>query len=175
MAITNEIQLQNMLLANIAKAMKIASWQIRQELYINIFSNVSILPDSNSYDRTDEFLKSVINPVVKISGGSVSVEVGMDYTKMSSSVGGYAKYNQHMSLDKSTTWGGHTIPEWLLSWWDTGTSGANSPHWINKTNYWYDVMGDRGDSPNPQYETLAKTFKKVFYEELGKIGSVSGG
>ena len=173
MVIQNERQLKNAMMVQMKKAMKFASDKIANEIAESVQSKTT-LGDSEYYNATYQFFNSVIIPKIETSGFSVSVTIGMDYTQMQS-MEQERGYNAHMSFDGSTEHENKSIPEWLLSWWDEGTYNNGKEvksHKIEKTNYWKNVMGDRGTADNPNYEKMFKKFRKYFEEELKKIGMV---
>lgn len=170
--ITNDVELRTYVLKEVQKAMKIASNRIGQQLWLNVFSRTSILPETEFYERTGQFLDSVIrNPEVEVNGNSVSVVIGMDSSEMKPMMGSAGQLNQHMSYRGVDSWRGMSVSEALLSWEDFGTNNNTFPS-LEKTNYWYDVMGDRGYKDNPDYKTMEKTFDEIMYKELSKIGTV---
>jgi len=171
--ITNDAELRAYVLLEIQRAMKTASAKIGQQLWMNVFSRTSILPETEFYERTGQFLDSVIrNPKVEVYGNSVSVEIGMDSSKMEPSEGTPGQLNKHMDYQGNENWHGMSIAEALLSWEDYGTHNTSFPS-LERTNYWYDVMGDRGFEDNPDYKTMEKTFDEIMYKELSKIGRIT--
>jgi len=141
---------------------------IAAELTSNIQSEIYNSPPSKYYDRTNEFLHSVIKPEVKVSNNEVSALIGMDYTKMRPKLTTPDKFNAHMSIDGNPNWGNTSVSEGLLTWWDSGTNNSVLPS-VPATNYWYDVFGDRvGDSPN--YKKLDDLIEKVVTKHLKKFG-----
>lgn len=171
--ITSDAELKAALIQTIKNAMKIASARIGQELWVSVFSRTSILPETEFYERTGQFLESVIrNPEVKVEGNSISVTFGMDSSKMSPSMGFPGQLNKHASDKGVDSWHGMSVSEALLSWEDYGTDNSSFPS-LERTNYWYDVMGDRGYKDKPDYKTMEKTFNEIIYSELSKAGIVS--
>ena len=171
--ITNDAELRAYVLIEIQRAMKMASAKIGQELWMNVFSRTSILPETEFYERTGQFLDSVIRiPQVEVSGNSVSVEIGMDSSKMSPMMGLPGQLNKHIGDKGVDSWRGMSISEALLSWEDYGTNNSSFPS-LEKTNYWYDVMGDRGYKDDPDYKTMEKTFDEIMYRELSKLGTIT--
>lgn len=171
MAITNEAQLKFTMMSLIEKAMKFASDKITYELSESVRSNVATREESKNYSRTGEFFKSVIVPKIELNGNFISVTLGMDSEKMQSVAQYENLYNAHMSMNWDTEYLGKSIPEWLLSWWDEGT---NNIHYGNmpRTNYWQNVMGDRGTKDNPNYDKMFEKFNNYFQEYIQKIGIV---
>jgi hypothetical protein len=170
--ITNDVELRTYVLKEVQKAMKIASNRIGQQLWLNVFSRISILPETEFYERTGQFLDSIIrNPEVEVNGNSVSVVIGMDSSKMKPMMSSTGQLNQHSSYMGVDSWRGMSVSEALLSWEDYGTDNNIFPS-LQQTNYWYDVMGDRGYKGNPDYKTMEKTFDEIMYKELSNIGTV---
>ena len=166
--IRNEAELKFAMMGQIQKAMKFASDKIADEIALSVQSKTTPAT-SKYYDATYQFFNSVIIPKTVMKGNCVSVTIGMDSTQMKSMTQDKG-YNAHMSFDGSTEYEGKSIPEWLLSWWDEGTSGSS--HQVKETNYWQDVMGDRGTSDNPNYDKMFEKFKNYFQEYMRKIGVV---
>lgn len=104
------------------------------------------------YERTYQFFDAIIIPEVKVSGNKVSVDVGIDHTKINPMVGNSGQFNKHMGFNSVDTWRGITVGEALLSWWDYGTDNGRLS--ISQTNYWYDIFGDRGYTSQPNYKKL---------------------
>lgn len=170
--ITNDAELKAVLLKEISVALNKAAFEIQNQLWIKIFSEIYMKPESDFYQRTDEFFKCVIKPEVKVDGFTVSVEIGMDSSKMSPIIDSNPMFNKHMSQTGADSWRGMTISEALLSWYDYGTDNNVMPS-VQKTNYWYDIMGDRGYKDNPDYKNMEKVFDEIIYKELSKIGTVT--
>lgn len=170
--ITNETQLRMVIVQELKKALQIAAQNIHDELWDNIFSRIYSKSESEFYERTQEFLDSVIHPIVKVNGFDVEVTIGMDSSRMHPRQGDSGMFNQHMDIYGNDSWHGKSIPESLLSWWDTGTTNSRLPE-LDKTDYWFDVMGDRGYKDNPDYKNAQKIFDEAIVRELSKIGIVS--
>lgn len=168
MVILNDEQLTAELKKEMSEAIKEIAETIASELTKNIQDDIYAKPTSKYYDRTMEFLNSVIQPSVVVSGNEVSVTIGMDSKKMNSYYVGNGKFNSHMSIDGSSNWGSNSVSEGLLSWWDAGTNNKYLPS-VPATNYWYDVFGDRaGASPN--YKKLDDLIDRTIEKHLNKFG-----
>lgn len=102
--------------------------------------------------------------------GNISITIGIDSSKIESFIGQSGKFNQHMSIDGSTSWNGIPISEALLTWWDEGT--RNSFVNLKPTNYWTDVFGDSGRKDNPNYYLLEKLIDGEINKALSKFGIV---
>ena len=98
--------------------------------------------------------------------GNISITIGMDSSKIESFIGQSGKFNQHMSIDGSTSWNGIPISEALLTWWDEGT--RNSFVNLKPTNYWTDVFGDSGRKDNPNYCCYKGSWQMVFVLNVRK-------
>jgi hypothetical protein len=168
--ITNEIQLKNFVLSIVKKAMKVASDSLANELAQSVSSKTTKGSMAPVYETTWQFLNSVIIPEILVKNNKISVKIGMDYNQMKSFSQEDNYFNAHMSLNGDTSFEGKSIPQWLLTWWDEGTKGKNSPHLIDRTNYWKDVMGDRGSKDNPNYSKMFNKFKRLFEAEMRKTG-----
>ena len=156
------------LVKEMKEAIKEIAETIASDLTRNIQTEIYNKPPSKYYDRTMEFLQSVIKPNVKVSNGEVSVTIGMNAMNMNSYWVGNGKFNAHMNVDGNSNWGSNSVSEGLLSWWDAGTRNDYLPS-VPATNYWYDVFGDRaGESPN--YVKLDKLIDSVVKKHLNKFG-----
>ena len=173
--ITSEQELRKYMIKELGNAIKIAAEKIQDELWNNVGNQIYSHPQGRFYDRTHEFLKSVIQPKIKVTSKSIEVTIGMNSDVMNSGFGEPGKFNQHMSLNGDTSYEGKSISEWLLIWWDDGTEQKNNPYLpeLPQTNYWYEVMGDRGSKDNPEYKKFQKTFEDIVTQELSKIGQVN--
>jgi len=174
MNITNDAQLKAAILKELSVALDKAATKIHDQLWDDILSKIYSTPESEFYERTKEFLNSVIKPKVKINGFRVEVTVGMDSSAMTSKEDESHFFNKHMDIFGNSEWKRENdikIPEALLTWWDEGTKGK-SIHKIIGTDYWFDVMGDRGCKDNPDYQKAIDVIDKIVDEELSKIGVV---
>ena len=99
MEIKDENQLKELISQELEKALGNIAQNISSQLTENILQDVYGNPVSEYYDRTMQFLKSVIKPNVTIKGDSVSVTIGMDSSLIESSLGGKNKLNKHMSVN----------------------------------------------------------------------------
>ena len=171
MNITNDAQLKAAILKELKIALDKASAKIQLQLWDSIFSKIYSKPESEFYDRTREFLDSVIKPEVKTNGFSVEVTLGMDSSKMTPTQNDDRFFNAHMDIYGNEEWHGETIPESLLSWWDTGTTNSKLPS-LPQTDYWFDIMGDRGYKDNPDYQKAIDIIEETVEKELSKIGII---
>jgi hypothetical protein len=77
------------------------------------------------YERTYQFLNAITKTDVKRNGQfGFQVEVLIDPSLIQSQYNGFTFFNQHMSLDGSTSYEGKSIGEWLIDWIEVG---QNSP------------------------------------------------
>ena len=159
-AIRNEAQLKSILLGQMAGMFDNLSKDITTELMKNINERIYSQGSSTEfYERTYQFFDAIIIPQVKISGNKVSVEVGMDVSKIKPMMGEPHQFNKHMGFNSVDSWRGMTVSQALLSWWDYGTSNGNLS--LPQTDYWYDVFGDRGYSAQPNYKKLDEMIEKA--------------
>ena len=170
MLIESDDQLESALIKEIKEAINEIASTIAGELTSSIQSNIYNSPPSKYYKRTMEFLNSVIKPNVVVSGGEVSVVIGLDSNVMNATWNDGNLFNAHMSVDGSSNWGSNSVSEGLLSWWDTGTKNDYLPS-VPATNYWYDVFGDHA-SDNPNYKKLDDLIDKIVTKHLKKFGIV---
>lgn len=168
MLIESDEQLKSELIKEMQEAINEVAGTIAMELTNSIQSNIYNSPPSAYYDRTYEFLQSVIKPEVTVSGNEVSALIGMDYKKITARLTPPNKFNAHMSVDGNPSWGSASVAEGLLTWWDTGTNNAVLPS-VPATNYWYDVFGDHAND-NPNYKKLDDLIDKVVTKHLKKFG-----
>lgn len=171
MNITNDAQLKAAILKELSVALDKAATKIHDQLWDSVFSAIYSKPESDFYERTRQFLHSVIKPKVEIKGLNIEVTVGMDSDVMEPERSEDSIFNRHMDVYGSEYWKGEYIPEALLSWWDTGTSNNKFPS-LPQTDYWLDVMGDRGYKENAVYQKAIDVFDNAVEEELKKIGVV---
>ena len=170
--INNDTELKAVMLKKISDALFEAASEIQNQLWTKVFSEVYGKSETAFYERTNQFFKSIIKPEVKTNGLEVSVTIGIDSSKMSPQIGRDGMFNKHMSQLGADSWRGMTISEALLSWYDYGTDNSSFPS-IPQTNYWYDVMGDRGYKDNPDYKNMKKTFDEIVNKEIGKLGFIT--
>lgn len=168
--INNDKQLETLILNELRKAFANIADNIFNRLWKNISKDIYDKPSSKYYDRTNEFFNSLIKPNVKVSNGVVTVTVGMDYTKMSPKSGDAGKFNAHQGFKNVDSWRGMPVSEALLSWWDYGTDNQYAS--LPRTDYWYDVFGDRGYNDNPTYKNLEKIIDEEIVKILSKFGDV---
>ena len=170
MLIESDERLKSALIKEMKEAINEIANTIAGELTSSIQSNIYNSPPSKYYKRTMEFLNSVIKPNVTVSGGEVSVIVGLNPNAMNSYWNPEGLFNAHMSVDGSSNWGSNSVSEGLLSWWDTGTKNDYLPS-VPATNYWFDVFGDHA-SDNPNYKKLDDLIDKIVTKHLKKFGIV---
>ena len=169
--IKNEAQLREVIIENLRKSMESLAENITDKLMKNINERIySVGSSSEYYERTYQFFDAIIIPKVEVKGNKVSVEVGMDYTRLKPQMGSEGQFNKHMGFPSVDSWRGMTVGEALLSWWDYGTTDGIVN--LKQTNYWYDVFGDRACSSNPNYKKLDDLIDKIISQELGEIGVV---
>jgi hypothetical protein len=169
--IKNESQLQTVIIESMRQSMESLAKNITDQLMKNINERIySSGSSSQYYQRTYQFFDAIIMPKVEVKGNKVSVEVGMDYTKLKPQMGGEGQFNKHMGFPSVDSWRGMTVGEALLSWWDYGT--ADGIVNLRQTNYWYDVFGDRAYSSDPNYKKLDDLIDSIIHHELGEIGIV---
>lgn len=171
MEIKDENQLKELISQELEKALRNIAQNISSQLTENILQDIYGNPVSEYYDRTMQFLKSVIKPTVTIKGDSVSVTIGMDSSLIESSLGGKNKLNKHMSVDGSDVWNGIPISEAILTWWDEGTKNSPIKN-LSATNYWTKVMGDSGRKNNPNYNKLESVINQEIIKALSKFGDI---
>ena len=93
--------------------------------YIN--ENWYVNSESEYYDRTYDFLTSVTDIQIKMSGKDCAYEVFIDYNKMSQHPSGVGMFGARTSLNNDTEYGGKSISEWLIQWIEKGQkSSVNS-------------------------------------------------
>jgi len=61
-------------------------------------------------------------------GGGREVSIYFDDSKINSNQGEAGKWDQHMSMDGSTSWGGMSIGEWVVQWMDMGQNSQFSSY-----------------------------------------------
>lgn len=170
--ITSQQQLLEVFHQEMAQVLEYVSKEITDKLMNTINSRIySRGHSSEYYTRTYQFFDSIIMPQVEVKRDSVSVKIGMDYTKMKPMIAeNNGMFNQHMGFPSQDSWRGITVSEALLSWWDYGTD--SSIHSLPQTNYWKDVFGDRAYEENPNYVKLDKLIEEIMIREFGKFGNI---
>lgn len=76
--------------------------------------------ESEYYDRTYDFLTSVTDIEIKMSGKDCAYEVFIDYNKMSQHPSGAGMFGARTSLNDDTEYDGKSISEWLIQWIEKG-------------------------------------------------------
>lgn len=161
--ITNDAQLQKLLMDALDAAIYNVAVEITDELQASIMDNIYSGSESEYYLRTYEFLTAYHLPSTLKSGNSITSKIGMDDSKIHPQKRDVGVFNSHMSFN------GEGVAQDLVEWWDTGTS--SSPiHNIPKTNYFSSVFG-KPDS----YVLLQKKIDKEVKKQLGKFGIVISG
>ena len=170
MTIENDEQLRSVLLKEMKDAINEIADKIASDLDTSIRKEVYGRAESVNYTRTKDFLNSIIQPTVEVSGSEVSVVVGLDYTKLRPELNDDSFFNSHMSVNGSTNWAetGVSVSEGLLAGFDIGTKNSKI-HNITATTYWYDVFGDHA-SDNPNYKKLDDLIDKIVTKHLKKFG-----
>jgi hypothetical protein len=125
MVVVNEMQLKLAMLETVLKplirklAKKISA---RLQHYINDKWYNS--PETEYYDRTYDFLTSIVESEVKMRNNDFSMEIYIDYEKMWQTPPSSGKFGSRTSLDSSTDFRGKPISYWLIQWIE---EGQNSP------------------------------------------------
>jgi hypothetical protein len=81
-------------------------------------------PTPAFYDRTYETINSLTVDQVRTTGNRTEVLIYFDNSKIGSYQTDNGMWNQHMSIDGSSSWGGISIGQWVVDWMD---KGQNSP------------------------------------------------
>lgn len=112
------------------------------------------------YARSYNYLNSLtVRKVYKNDKGELETEIFFDPNKIYSREIHDRYWNQHMSLDGSTTWNGVPISELLPVWMEKGVSGSR---WDREGIYVVDNILKKLDND--------KQFKKMMERELRKKG-----
>lgn len=79
----------------------------------------------HDYVRTYNYINSLtVKRVYKNNNGELETEIYFDPNKIYSAEVHDRYWNQHMSLNGDTTWGGKPISKWLPIWIEHGVSGS---------------------------------------------------
>lgn len=75
---------------------------------------------SEFYDRTYDFLTSIISSEITMKGFDFAMEVYIDYEKMEQISPTQDKFGSRVSLDNSRSYDGKSISYWLIQWIEEG-------------------------------------------------------
>ena len=123
-----EITTWSGLLKYLDKSVEKSMWKIGEEIRKVLKFNVQQHWYNNytptAYDRTMQVLDSIkVKGVNKLTSG-YSVEIGFDYDMIAPASSITGNWNNHMSLDGSTSYQGKSIGELLVGWMDKGQHSA---------------------------------------------------
>lgn len=119
MDITNRDVLKQVLNTTIQDLLRDVAHEIADKLFEIIQTDWYDSHYPNYYERTYEFLHAVTNSNVERVGSELRTDIYIDPSKITSSVGN-GFWNQHMSLDGSTSYDGTPIGQWLIQWIEEG-------------------------------------------------------
>lgn len=170
--IENTEMLTEIFKKHISKVLRNISEKVYNELKRNM-KGVYSSNDSLYYDRTYNFLNSIIKPKIKTTKKGVSVVIGIDYTKIKPKISDNGTLNAHADINANSIWNGISISEALLTWLDEGTTKSHI-HNKNQSNYWYDVMGGRGYDTDVEvdYKRLDRLIEDEIKTSFSDIGIV---
>lgn len=176
-SLNNNNQLTNALMNAVVEAFKSASNDTQDALKTNVWDKIYSKPSSRYYRRTAQFMKSMITPKVKVSGNNIEVQIGID-SGVAQAIyrAGTDEFSAHMNQDGTKAfkqdpykWNGTYTNEALYIWYDEGTNNSRLPS-VDKTNFWYDVMGSRLTDKNPDYDKAYKRFEEELMKNLAMFG-----
>ncbi len=129
---------------------------MKQYVIDNLYNNYT----PKDYARSYNYINSLtIKKVYKNSKGELETEIFFDPNKIYSREVHDRYWNQHMSLNGSTTWDGVPINELLPVWMEKGVSSSK---WSHKGIHVVDNILKKLDND--------KQFKKMMEDELRKKG-----
>lgn len=94
--------------------------KIGQRLQHYINDNWYNEPESDFYDRTYNFLTSVMDMEITMRGMDFAMEIYIDYGRMWQSPPSDGKFGARTSLNRETEYGGKSISYWLIQWIEEG-------------------------------------------------------
>lgn len=132
------------LLKHLDKTVEKSMWKIGEEIKEVLKFNVQQHWYNNytpsAYDRTFQVLDSIkVKNVNKILNG-YQVEIGFDYDMIAPASSINGNWDNHMSLDGSTSYEGKSIGELLVGWMDKGQHSSvfsyTGVNFIEDTREW---------------------------------------
>lgn len=141
---------------------------VGEEIANILWNNVDTLWYSRPYNqeystRTNEIIDSITNAFpIKVNDKTYSVEVYFDETKIQPHASEQF-FNQHMSLDGSTSYEGRAIGSWVIQWMEEGQRSPVHPyagvHFFKKT---VKKVGNEGSGAITAYlrDFILKEYRK---------------
>ena len=137
-----------------------ASLEVEKMMKEYVISKLYDSYSPNEYLRSYNYLNSLtVKRVYKNNNGELETEIYFDPNKIYSRELHDSYWNQHMSLNGDTTWGGKSISEWIPIWMEHGVSNSK---WDRDGIKVIDNILKQLDGD--------KKFKKMMMSELRKKG-----
>lgn len=142
---------------------------------------------SKRYDRLGEnggLLSAFDYGIVYDTGSEFTFQVYDEENMEQSASGIKGRFNHHMSLNRemgsngylvskinglpgATSYGGKTISEWLIEWYDTGTKGGRFPS-VPDLNYVNIIFGKYGGLEGYITKVSLKYFLEKYNKRMGR-------